>query len=115
MIANHVDYQHCCEAAKVGLEHGNELVSFPCPKCGAVCCDPVEHAMKLQAQHGCVVYEHKWFKYPFIQGNPMAVLGYQLRDSTLYVHKLPVDSSTLRVTDYYSGCFSSVSSRGKQD
>ena len=31
------------------------VVSFPCPKCGAVCCDPVEHAMKLQAQHGCVV------------------------------------------------------------
>ena len=51
VVAPHVDYQHCCEAAKVGLECGNELVSFPCPKCGAVCCDPVERAMKLQAQH----------------------------------------------------------------
>ena len=74
MVATHVDYQHCCEAAKVGLECGNYLVSFPCPKCGAVYCDPVEHAMKLQAQHGCVVYEYKWSKYPFVQGNPVAVL-----------------------------------------
>ena len=85
MVAPHVDYQHCCEAAKVGLEHGNELVSFPCPKCGAVCCDPVEHAMKLQAQHGCIVCKHKWSKYPLVQGNPMAMLGCQLRDSTLFV------------------------------
>ena len=104
VVAPHVDYQHCCEAAKVGLECGNELVSFPCPKCGAVCCDPVEHAMKLQAQHGCVVCEHKWSKYPLVQGNPMAVLGCQLRDSTLFVQKLPVDSSTLGVTDHHSGC-----------
>ena len=34
VVAPHVEYQHCCEAAKAGLEHGNELVSFPCPKCG---------------------------------------------------------------------------------
>ena len=66
VVAPHVDFQHCCEAAKVGLERGNELVSFPCPKCGAVCCDPVERAMKLQAQHGCVICEHKWSKYPFV-------------------------------------------------
>ena len=51
VVATHVDYHHCCEAAKVGLQCRNELVSFPCPKCGAVCCDPVERAMKLQAQH----------------------------------------------------------------
>ena len=49
MFAHHVDYPHCCEAAKVGLECGNELVSFPCLKCGAVCYDPIERAMKLQA------------------------------------------------------------------
>ena len=78
MIAPHFDYQNCCEAAKVGLEHGNELVSFPCQNCGAVCCDPVERAMKLQDQHGCVVCERKWPKYPLMQGNPMAVLGCQL-------------------------------------
>ena len=60
VVAPHVDYQRCCKAAKVGLEHRNELVSFPCPKCGAVCYDPVERAMKLQVQHGCVVCEHKW-------------------------------------------------------
>ena len=66
MVAPHVDYQHCCEAAQVGLERGNELVSFPCPKWGAVCCDPVEHAMKLQAQHGCVLCGHKWSKYPLV-------------------------------------------------
>ena len=66
VVAPHVDFQHCYEAAKVGLECGNELVSFPCPKCGAVCCDPVERAMKLQAQHRCVVCEHKWSKYPLV-------------------------------------------------
>ena len=33
----------------------------------------------------------------------MAVLGYQ-RDSTLFVQKLPVDSSILGVTDHQSGC-----------
>ena len=49
VIAPHVDYQHCCEATKVGVECKNELVSFPCIKCGAVYCDPVEHAIKLQA------------------------------------------------------------------
>ena len=59
VVAPHVDFQHCCEAAKVGLEYRNELVSFPCPKCGAVYCDPVEHSMKLQAQYGYVVCEHK--------------------------------------------------------
>ena len=47
VVAPHVDYQHYCEATKVGLEHGNELVSFPCPKYGALCCDPIKHAMKL--------------------------------------------------------------------
>ena len=104
VVAPHVDYQHCCEAAKVGLECGNKLVSFPCPKCGAVCCKPVEHAMKLQDQHGYMVCEQKWFKYPLVQGNPMAVLGCQLRDSTLFVQKLPVDGSTLGVTDHHLSC-----------
>ena len=42
-------------------------------------------AMKLQAQHGCIVCEHKWSKYPLVQGNPLAMLGCQLRDSTLFV------------------------------
>ena len=42
VVAPHVDYQHCCEAAKIGLTSGNEMVSFPSLKCGAVCCDPVE-------------------------------------------------------------------------
>ena len=104
MFAPHVDYQHCCEAAKIGLERGNEIVSFPCPKCGAVFCDPIERAMNLQAQHRCVVCENKWSKYPLVQGSPLAVLGYQLRHSTLFVQKLPVDSSTLGVTDHHSSC-----------
>ena len=73
------------KATKIGLESGNKLASFPCPKCGAVCCDPVECTMKLQAQHSCIVCEHKWSKYPIVQGNPLAVLGFQLGDSTLYV------------------------------
>ena len=47
VVAPHVDYQHCCEACKIGLASRNELVSFPCSKCGAVCCDPVEQAKKL--------------------------------------------------------------------
>ena len=88
MVTPYVDYQRCCEASNVGLERGNELVSFPCPKCGAVYCDPVERDIKLQAQHGFVVCEHKWSKYPPVQGNPIAVLGCQLRDSTLFVQKL---------------------------
>ena len=49
LVATHVNYQHCCEAAKVALAHRNELVLFPCLKCGAVCCDPIGRAMKLQA------------------------------------------------------------------
>ena len=103
MFAPHVDYQRCCEAARVRLEQGNELVSLPCLKCRAVCCDPVEHAKKLQAQHGCVSYGHKWSKYPLLQGNPLAVLGCQMIGSTLSVQKLPIDSSILRVTDHHSG------------
>ena len=99
-----MDYQRYCEAAKVGLASGNELVSFPCPKCGAVCCDSVERERKLQAPHECVVCKHKWSTYPLIQGNPLAVLVCQLRDSTLYVLKLPVDSSILRVADHHSRC-----------
>ena len=47
VITPHIDYQRCYKAAQVGFERGNELVSFPCPKCGAVYCGPVEHAMKL--------------------------------------------------------------------
>ena len=49
VVAPHVDYQHCYEAVKVGLERGNELASLPCPNCGAVCYDPAECAMKLKA------------------------------------------------------------------
>ena len=79
MVAPHVDYHFCYKAAKIGLETGNELVSFPCPKCGAVCCDPVKRSRKLQAQHGCILYKHKWSKYPLVQGNPLAMLGCQLR------------------------------------
>ena len=104
MVAPHVDYLRYCKAVKIGLERGNELVLFPCPKCGAVCCDPIEHAMKLQAQHGCMLCEHKWSKYPFVLGNPLAMLGCQLRGSTLFVQKLPVDSSTLRVPYHNSSC-----------
>ena len=85
MVVPHVDYQCTCEAAKIGLEPGNELVSFPCTKCGPVCCDPVKHSMKQQAQHKCIVCKQKWSKYPFVQGNSFAVLGCQLRDSTLFV------------------------------
>ena len=47
VVAPHVDFEHCYEAAKVGLTSGNELASFPCPKCRAVCCDPVERATRL--------------------------------------------------------------------
>ena len=39
VVAPHVHFQHCCEAAKVGLECRNKLVSFPFPKGRAVCCD----------------------------------------------------------------------------
>ena len=84
MVAPRIDYQCCYEAAKIGPASGNELVSFPYPKCGAVCCDSVERARKLQAQHDCIVCERQWSKYPLVQGNPLAVLGCQLRDSTLF-------------------------------
>ena len=47
MVAPHIDYQHYCEAAKIGLASGNKLVSFPCSKCGAACCDPAEQARNL--------------------------------------------------------------------
>ena len=57
--------------------------------------------MKLQAQHGCVSCSHKWSKYPLIQGNPLAMLGCQIRGFTLFVQKWPVDGSILRVTDYH--------------
>ena len=104
VVAPNVDYQHCYESAKIGLASGNELVLFPCPKCGSVYCDFFERARKLQDQHGCVLCEHKWSNYPLVLGNPLAVLGCQLRDSTLYVLMLPVDSS-LGVSDHHSGCF----------
>ena len=96
VVAPHVDFQYCCEAAKIGLGCGTELVSFPCPKCGAVCCDPVEQASNLWAQHGCIVCMHKWSKYLLMQGNPLVVLRCQLRDSILFVSTMPVDGSMLR-------------------
>ena len=96
-----MDYQHYYEAAKIGLASGNVLVSFPCPKYRAVCSDSVEQVKRLQAQYGCVVCQNKWSKYPLIQGNPLAVLGCQLRDSSLFVSKLPVDSSTFGVADHH--------------
>ena len=71
--------------------------------------------MKLQAQHGCVSCGHKWSKYPLVQGNPLAVLGCQIRDSTLFVQNLPVDSSTLRVSNYHSNCCLFVETREKHD
>ena len=66
MVAPHVDYYQYCETAKVGLASGNELASFPCPKYGAVCCDPVERAYRVKAQHGYVVCGYKWSKYPLV-------------------------------------------------
>ena len=104
MVAPHVYNQYCYEAAKIGLASGNELVSFPCPKYRAVCCDSIEQTRKIWAQHGCIVCKHKWSKYPLVEGNPLAVLGCQLRDSTLYVLKLPIDSSTHGVADHHSRC-----------
>ena len=95
MVAPHVDFQHCCEAAKIGLASGNRILSFPCPKCGAVYCDPVEQARKLLAQHGYVICMHKWSKYPLMQGNPLAVLRCQLLGFILFVLTLPVDNSIL--------------------
>ena len=56
VVAPHVDYQHCCEASKVGFKCGNELVSFLCPKFREVCCYPIAHTMKLQAKHRFVVF-----------------------------------------------------------
>ena len=47
VVAPHVDFQYCCEAAKIGLASGNEMVSFPCPKRGAIHFDLVEQARKL--------------------------------------------------------------------
>ena len=111
MVAPHVDYQYCCESAQVELDSGNELVSFPRLKCRAVCCDPVEHAMKLQAQHRYVSCGHKWSKYLFVQSNPLDILGCQVRDSTLFVQKLPMDSSTIVVTAHHSGCCFCVDTR----
>ena len=104
MVSPHVDYQHCCEAARIGLECGNDLVLFPCPKCWAVSYDPVEGDIKMQDQHECIICKHKWSKYPLVQGNSMAILGCQLRDSTLFIQKLPVDSSTLGEADHHSRC-----------
>ena len=46
-----------------------------------------------------------------MQGNPLAVLRYQQRDSILFVSTLPVYSSTLRVADHHSRCCWSVDSR----
>ena len=63
MVARHVDYLQYCETAKVGLASGNELASFPCLKCGAVCYDPVERDSKLLAQHGYIFCGHKRSKY----------------------------------------------------
>ena len=37
-------------------------------------------------------------------GNPLAVLKCQLRDSSLFVSTLIVDSSTLGVADHHSKC-----------
>ena len=92
MVEPHVNYQSCCEADRVGLKWGNELVSFPCSKCETVYCDPVEYAIKLHAQHRFMLYGHKWSKYPLVQGSPLTILGCQMRDSTLFVLKFPVDS-----------------------
>ena len=47
VVAPHVSYQCYYEAAKIGLGSGNELVSFLCPKCGAVCFDSAKLARKL--------------------------------------------------------------------
>ena len=64
--APHVDYQRCCEVAKAGFECGIQLVLFHCRKCGAVCCDPIEHVMKPQVQHRCIICGHKLSKYPLV-------------------------------------------------
>ena len=46
--------------------------------------------------------EQKCSKYPLVKGNPLAVLGCQLKDSILFVSTLLIDSSTLGVTDHHS-------------
>ena len=38
-----------------------------------------------------------------------------MRDSTLLISKLPVDSSTFGVADHHSSCCLSVGTRGKHD
>ena len=46
-----------------------------------------------------------------MQENPLALLGSQLRDSILFVSTLPVDSSTLGMTDHHSRYCKTVGTR----
>ena len=49
-----------------------------------------------------LVCGHKWSKYPLMLGNPLAVLKCQLRDFSLFVSNVPLDSSTLGVAGHHS-------------
>ena len=75
MVAPHVEYQHCYEAAKIGLASGNEIVSFPFPKCGAVCCDPLERAKELYAQHGCIFLQEQVVQVSTCAGESFGCVG----------------------------------------
>ena len=47
VVAPHIDTKIVMKLPRLVFASGNELVSFPCPRCGAVYCDPVEQARQL--------------------------------------------------------------------
>ena len=103
VVTLHVDYQRCCEAAKVGLERGNDLVSFPCSKFWHyfVTLLSVLGSCRLNM---AVQYVSTIGPSTHLCSGILSVLGCQLRNFILFVQKFPVDSSTLGVIDHYLGC-----------
>ena len=53
MVVKHVDFDKCVAAAVESLSRGHPLASFGCSKCGTMCLDTEDFALKLHTCYLC--------------------------------------------------------------
>ena len=88
MVAPHLALADYIEAIKGLLSYGHPVVALTCKKYNRQLLDLGEYTIQ---RHTVYLYAGCGNKRDVqVQGNPLAALGYQLRDDGLWVHKAPI-------------------------
>ena len=97
VVAGHLSFDECVDAAVETLSTGLPLASFGCSKCRATHLAANKLIPKLHMHHICSVCNHHWIKQSAVVGNPLAALGCSLDGGVLYVSRVPVTAGAPHV------------------